>query len=129
MSFDWQQYYNLALALEADAAATAGTLAEAKIRSAISRAYYAAHHKSKQYVETTQRGVRIAPTGNAHQEVIDHLKHSRAHNDSKAGALLERLAKNRRDADYRPVFPGNVTATAQSTLMMAKNVRSRGTVP
>jgi uncharacterized protein (UPF0332 family) len=122
MSFEWTTYFELSKVLRDEAIAKEHPLAEAKLRSAISRAYYAAHHQSLKYVEATQKGVYIGRTGKAHREVVDYLKASKKNEDRMAGNLLDRVLIAREKADYRRPFPGNVKAAAQAALNDAEKV-------
>jgi hypothetical protein len=72
MNFDWSQYLTLAQEL-AGYSVTAHT--EAKLRSSVSRAYYAAFCKARDYVRN-ELGYPIPITGKAHNVVIDTLKTS-----------------------------------------------------
>jgi uncharacterized protein (UPF0332 family) len=121
MSFDWTTYFELSKVLYEEAIAKEGPLVEAKLRSAISRAYYAAHHKSLRYVEATQRGVYIGRTGKAHREVVDYLKTSKNVQDQAAGNSLDRVLSAREKADYKG-FQGNVKAATESALRDAEKV-------
>lgn len=122
MSFDWSGFLGIATAMYADAVATKGTpLTEAKLRSAISRAYYAAHHKSKVHVEKSP-GVRVSRSGKAHREVIDYLKASKHHPDQLAGVKLDRLLIARERADYFIKYPGDITQAADTAVKDAAKV-------
>jgi uncharacterized protein (UPF0332 family) len=115
MSFDWTTYFELSKALYQEATTSGAVLVEAKLRSAISRAYYAAHHNSARYVETTQKGVYLSRTGKAHREVVDYLKASKKSEDRQAGVLLDRVLSAREKADYK-AFPGSIQAATDAAL-------------
>jgi uncharacterized protein (UPF0332 family) len=99
------------------------SLVEAKLRSAISRAYYSAHHKAVVHVEETQK-VRIGRTGKAHREVIDYLKASRIHPEQVAGIDLDRLLLARERADYYSKYPGNLMQAAEAAVKTAQRILS-----
>jgi uncharacterized protein (UPF0332 family) len=96
IAFNWREYLTLAIELEE------GT-DEAKLRSSISRAYYAAYCSARNYMEgpckrTLKRGIP------AHQCVIEYFNGNR---DDKANCRRLQIAQNlirmreeRRMADY-----------------------------
>lgn len=53
MNFDWEEYFNLAKEL-------AGTTEEAKLRSAVSRAYYSAFCLARNYLRDIQQDPRLS---------------------------------------------------------------------
>src|ERR1051326_3332051 len=71
----------------------------AGLRSAVSRAYYAAHHHVKDFVESA--GVRIVGSGAAHADVWNHLTNVGDPDIERVGIDLTRLHAARIDADYR----------------------------
>ena len=68
MKFDWEEYFNLAQEL-------AGTNEEAKLRSAVSRAYYSAFCLARNYLRDIQQYPRLWRNKtydiNAHQYVAE----------------------------------------------------------
>lgn len=99
MSFPWQDYLALAQAL--GNAPRGDDLREAKYRSAISRAYYAAYHHALQYYQQTYR--RRPPAvrdGGVHKALCDALIASTTPSEQLGGGSLEELKANRHDADY-----------------------------
>jgi len=111
MSFDWSQFLNVAREL----AGTANTPAnqEAKLRAAITRAYYAAFIKTRNYLRD-QEGHLIPPTGDAHSYVSQQFELSVDPVRKTLGENLSRLRVYRRQADYVDTFPGlsGITGTA-----------------
>ena len=67
---------------------------EAKYRTSISRAYYAAHLTAHCKLKST--GIDFPKDSNIHYEVINHFKKK----DRHVSNMLYRLRKNRNDADY-----------------------------
>lgn len=67
---------------------------EAHYRSLINRAYYAAfgHVRNKLHISVSD--------GSVHKAVIQRLKTSESFEQAKAGAMLERLFKRRKECDY-----------------------------
>lgn len=105
MSFDWTHYLKVALFLrEQD-----GSMPEyeAYQRSAISRAYYAAHCTCRNYILNHKLG-SIANDGSAHRTVIQIFQSEKDFNKKQIGILLQMLLETRGNADYRNTFPGDI---------------------
>lgn len=99
MSFDGRAF--LTLAHELATATTAGTpdeLESARLRSAISRAYYAAFWRARAFL--MGEGERI-PRLDAHQAVIDAFRTSPYRARMTIGAHLGQLRADRNAADYQ----------------------------
>lgn len=71
----------------------------ARIRSTISRAYYAAHHVGADML--TQMGFRIEKGPGCHEDVCRRLNNSGDADVTKAGSQLGDLQSKRNKADYR----------------------------
>lgn len=97
MSFDWTEYFVLAQDL-AGQGVTSPT-EEAKLRSAISRAYYAAFCKARNHLRDRE-GCSIPDTGEAHAKVRDIFRDSPDKQRTRIGTELNRLREDRRKADY-----------------------------
>ncbi|MCK4418509.1 HEPN domain-containing protein [Candidatus Aerophobetes bacterium] len=96
MSFDWRLYIKLAdelINLQRDK-----SLAESYWRSAISRAYYGVFCLSRNFLLSKRITI---PRKNVHWFVIDRYKRSFDQNKKKIGIELDRLKKDRIDADYK----------------------------
>jgi uncharacterized protein (UPF0332 family) len=111
MSFDWSEY--LRVAKELAGSATPPANQEAKLRAAISRAYYAAFVKARNHLRDKQ-GHTIPKTGDAHRYVWEQFDLSPDPVRQTVAENLIRLRKYRRQADYVDTFPGlsGITATA-----------------
>lgn len=92
MPFDWTLYLGVAKAL----ASQAGD--EAALRSAISRAYYAAFGLAAARART--EGGAVPRTGEAHAEVWKHFESANDQYRRKIGQDGKRLRWRRRQADY-----------------------------
>jgi len=68
-------------------------------RTAVSRAYYAAHNFIKDFVESA--GVHVKESGAAHADVWNHLSNSGDAEIEQVGSDLCDLQSDRNDADYR----------------------------
>ncbi|MFZ2420001.1 MAG: hypothetical protein WBD79_11930 [Anaerolineae bacterium] len=119
MSFDWADYLKLAEALTRDPSSPGPE--EASLRTAISRAYYAAYRSASNLAAS--RG-ELVPAGLAsdHGLVINHFRYAADPVRQKIGAGLSRLRGNRNKADYDDVLSGRPAATAQSSVTLARNV-------
>lgn len=102
MSFDWSEYLDLAKEL-ASVATTANK--EAKLRSAISRAYYAAFIRARNHLRDRE-GQPIPRTSDAHSYVSHLFESSPDVVRQSLGGKLVRLRRFRRQADYVDAFPG-----------------------
>ncbi|MFB2879051.1 HEPN domain-containing protein [Floridanema aerugineum] len=115
MSFDWSNYLNLAQELAQE------TSDEAKLRSAISRSYYAAFIKARNFLR--HKDNLVIPQQNAHQYVITQFKNSPDRLRQKLGKRLERLRVYRNRADYEDVF-SNLVQKAEEALTLARRIIS-----
>jgi uncharacterized protein (UPF0332 family) len=111
MSFDWSEY--LKVAKELAGTATAPANQEAKLRAAISRAYYAAFIKARNHLREKERH-SIPTTGDAHKYVSDLFDLSPDPMRQSIAEKLARLRTYRKQADYVDIFPGlsGITITA-----------------
>jgi uncharacterized protein (UPF0332 family) len=90
MTFDPQHFLNLATNLASDAKYND----EARYRTAISRAYYAAYLVGRKKLELT--GYTFSREENTHQTVIGFIRRI----NPAIGDMLSKLRKKRNDADY-----------------------------
>ncbi len=84
MSFDLSDY--LTVAQELTAQSTASAIREAILRSAISRAYYAAFHKAQEHLLTP-----MTNPGNPHFYVTNEFETSTEPTRKKIGYMLHNL--------------------------------------
>ena len=119
MSFDWTDLLTLAEALKSDPNSPGPR--EASLRSAISRAYYAAFCVARNFGR--DRG-EFTPTGTGadHGLVRGHFLLSSDRTRRKIGADLDRLRDSRNKADYDDVLVGRPAPLAQSSIDRARNV-------
>jgi len=112
MSFDWCEYLTLAKELggRSDEAASS----EARLRSAVSRAYFAAYCSARNYLCDAD-GYQPPVTWEAQKQVIETLKGS-AHSKQRVwiGEKLVRLKNRRNTADYDDKVPGIVNMSQYS---------------
>lgn len=100
MSFNWSEYLGLAQQLAGKAQISATQ--ESRLRSAISRAYYAAFLLARNYLRD-EESISI-PEKQSHKFVIEQFKNSSEEVRKKIGKNLARLRFNRNKADYDDNF-------------------------
>lgn len=108
--FDWKDFLDLAERLSNE------TDEEAALRSAISRAYYAAYHAAATFV----RRSGLLPTGHSHArvwETLASLPNADVRDIGERGVALKRLRTN---ADYRATFPGDLKLLAVYSVTEAR---------
>ncbi len=107
MTFDWSEYLKLAQELAGDAANSPN--GEAKLRSSVSRAYYAAFCKARNHlrdIDGNQMLLKDPPTVNVHTYVRNQFKNSSDKSRKKIGNDLNRLRLHRNKVDYEDIVPG-----------------------
>ncbi len=120
MSFDWSEYLGLAQELSGQTASPASQ--EAKLRAAISRAYYAAFCKARNHLRDRE-GHAIPIGGKAHAYVRDKFKNSPDQLRSQIGHNLDRLRRHRNIVDYDDSVSGLLPMTSRD-LKLAQRVLS-----
>src|SRR5439155_21241311 len=90
---------------------------EASLRSAMSRAYYAAFNHSRLWL--TSHGAKIPTSGRAHQVVWDELE-TRGHGvEATVGRTLR---STRNSADYADILPFDAVKQAQLAVTQAQQI-------
>jgi len=120
MMFDWSDYLDLAKELAGLTASQATE--EAKLRSSVSRAYYAAFCKARNYLRDIE-GRSIPSTGDAHVFVRDEFRYSADRLRRKIGKNLNRLRIDRNKVDYDDSVTG-LSSMATMDLTIALKVIS-----
>lgn len=120
MRFDWQEYLKLAQEL---AGQSVKSNEEARLRSSISRAYYAAFCNARNYLHYIE-GHKIPSTSYAHRLVREQFKKSNDRLRRDIGIDMERLRQNRNKADYHNFVSGLQDMTCMS-LSLAENIISK----
>jgi len=121
VGFDWSEYLNLARELAGQATSISSN--EAKRRSAISRAYFAAFCSAKNHLEYKDHNAKIPPGGEAHGYVWRQFKESDNQLRREVGEDLNRLNTHRGKADYAPTI-SKIDDTTFTALLIAENVLS-----
>lgn len=120
MSFNWSEYLQLAQELVQTASRTPHQ--EARLRCAISRAYYAAFCSARNHLRDRENHT-IPLTGQAHMYVINAFRRSLDPARVRLGLDLDRLRIDRGRADYRDAVPG-LPSLAQADMLLANQVLS-----
>lgn len=129
MSFDWSEYLQLARYL---AAQDVSPSEEARQRSAISRAYYAAYHEVR--LLARQQGFQDSHAEN-HRNLIEYCLAEPRREWRNLGENLRRLRDKRNSADYDRRFERvdyhatTCISLAASVLDQVKSLRSRSAPP
>jgi uncharacterized protein (UPF0332 family) len=110
MSFNWLEYFNLAQELVGQTGTPAGQ--EARQRSAISRAYYAAFCQARNHLRD-QEGHPLPGDGQVHAYVRDQFRDSPDSRREQIGENLNRLRIDRNKADYEDSVPRLDTMTVR----------------
>jgi hypothetical protein len=120
MSYDWIEFLELAESLESGPDSPGPR--EAALRSAASRAYYAAFHQALEYA--TREGFAPAYTGDDHKRVQAHFRrHTPASKARRRIALeLDRLLAERHKADYRNDIGKRPESLASHAVGMATRI-------
>lgn len=118
MSFDWSEY--LSLAQELTRQATTSAMPEAGLRSAASRAYYAAFCRARNHLRDKEKHL-LPPGGQAHRYVQDQFKQSPDKLRNRIGHNLNRLRIDRNKADYDDHVVG-LSSMTQGDLVLAEQV-------
>ncbi|ACK73741.1 conserved hypothetical protein (plasmid) [Gloeothece citriformis PCC 7424] len=117
MTFNWEDY--LTLATELFGESSTSSIQEARFRSAISRAYYAAFNQARIFLES--RDKVIIPSVNVHKYVISQFQTSLDNRRHKIGNCLLVLRVYRNQADYDPdIIIKN--ETCQEALVLARRI-------
>jgi uncharacterized protein (UPF0332 family) len=120
VTFDWSEYLKLALELAGQALTPANK--EAKLRSSVSRAYYAAFCKARNYLRDIEG--HLIPFGpEAHQYVCDEFKKSADKLRRKIGWELDQLRTRRNRVDYQDSVTG-LPSMARVSLKSTQDVIS-----
>ena len=127
MRFDWSEYLNLAQELAATNSDCSGNR-EAKLRSAISRAYYSTFCRARNYLRDIEKDPTLFSKNgdiNKHQYVAKAFTSHRTKNKNmvKIGENLSRLRDLRNKADYEDTM-FNLPTQAKTALMLAQNIIS-----
>jgi uncharacterized protein (UPF0332 family) len=120
MSFDWLEYLRLAHQLVAPGPSAVSQ--EARLRSAISRAYYAAFKMAYNYLRDRDKTIVFVRT-DVHSLVLERYKYSPDRSHREIGVNLDRLRRERNRADYDDSIE-RLPDTAAKALLQAEKIIS-----
>ena len=120
MSFDWLDYIGLAEELAGQGKAVSSQ--ESRLRSAVSRAYYAAFCKAGNRLRD-QEDTKLPPF-DVHRFVWDQFKNSDSAARREIGTNGDRLKKDRVKADYDDTIP-NVASLTVKALRLSSQILNR----
>ena len=126
MNFDWSEY--LTLAQELASQTEGSSTQEARLRCAISRAYYASFRKARNHLRDKEgKSQTVLTQGNTHQKVIDIFtelyKEKKDIKYQKIAQFLRDLRSARNKTDYEDQV-ANLPKLSQTALLQAKEVIS-----
>jgi len=125
MKFDWSEYLKLAQELAATNSDSSDNK-EAKLRAAISRAYYSTFCLGRNYLRDIEKDPTLFRKNrdiNEHQYVAEKFINHRSKNKNmvKIGENLSRLRELRNKADYEDTM-FNLPTQAKTALKLADNI-------
>jgi uncharacterized protein (UPF0332 family) len=126
MIFDWEEFYYQAIDLSANRNTTPAdqvSLAnQADFRTAMSRAYYAAYHKAKAFLEVTKDPTLEIDEGGVHERLISRFTQNSLEDRRIMGAKLARIKTIRVVADYKEEIYGNIYSKAKIAIDTSKEL-------
>jgi len=127
MRFNWSEYLNLAQELAATNSDSSANR-DAKLRSAISRAYYSTFCLARNYLRDIEKDPRLFRKNrdiNEHQYVAEEFIYhpTKMKNMVKIGEKLSKLRELRNKADYENTM-FNLQKEARTALILAQNIIS-----
>ncbi len=120
MSFDWSEYFFLAQELAGHPTDRAGQ--EARLRAAISRAYYATFCSARNLLRDKD-SIAIPRNKNPHEFVISRFRKNQHPLRRKIGDDLDRLRRRRNKADYEDTIL-DIHRIAETALRLAQRTLS-----
>lgn len=120
MSFDWLDYLDLAEELAGQGKAVSSQ--ESRLRSAVSRAYYAAFCKARNRLRDQEK--LTMPPFDVHKYVWNQFKGSSARVRKEIGMNGDRLKKDRVKVDYDDTIP-NVASLTVKALRLSSQIINR----
>lgn len=118
MSFSWRDY--LSLAFELNGKTPHPYSLEARSRSAISRAYYAAFIEARNFLRDAE-GIAMPSDSSVHNFVISTFRASRQNRCRSIAEHLEKLRSYRNHADYDDVI-FRLNPRVRESLILANRV-------
>lgn len=99
---------------------------EADMRTAISRAYYAAFHKAREFLQSTRDNTPETLAGGMHERLISRFTNSSLAERRTMGAKLDRMKKLRHIVDYNYIiknkYNGNLYKLVDEVLLTTQGL-------
>jgi len=123
VNYDWSEFLRLAESLESSPDCPGPP--EAALRSATSRAYYAALQLACSFARS--EGFELSGQDSIHRDVPRHFRDTGTADPTRLliATNLKRLHKQRIKADYRDVFSGTCRALASMAVNRAKGIEQK----
>lgn len=121
--WNWDQYLELAKELKQTASNSAFT--EARLRSAISRAYYALFHTARQHLEMTGKVTFFQRGKYSHDDIINYYQNYHDGAYKKIGIALRALFINRKKADYDSIIRDDLNSLTEASILKAEDLKLR----
>jgi uncharacterized protein (UPF0332 family) len=120
--YDWNEYLEIAKELYSNRNNSPSNplRKQTMLRNAISRAYYAAFHKSQSYLVT--HGWNPPRDEGSHRSVINNVDKYKDANETAISTELDRAFTSRKRADYDNVFPVNIEKEADATIKRVSKI-------
>ena len=118
MSFAWPDFLTLARSLHQDPGCPGPD--EACLRSAVSRAYYAAYRTARDWAQS--QSFTVTKEGREHEAVRRYFNRHSNIVANKVGADLLRLSRARNRADYDALIKGSWPRQAKAAVKRAQGV-------
>ena len=112
MAFDWKTFLTLAQILVKQESN------DAALRSAISRAYYAAYIVARRHWETDNGPMQIGAS--SHKIIWDGYANRPGVIERRIATDGQTMFTHRKRADYDDVIPGDLVSTAKTVLILAE---------
>lgn len=122
MTYDWTDYLEISKELISTCSkkSVGGPRKETVLRTAISRAYYAAFHKCRDYLDSY--GDRLKEKG-THRDLIDKIDNHIQSGEVEVAMDLDRAFSSRKKADYKDTF-GGIEKESEATIKRVENIIS-----
>lgn len=125
VNFSWPEYLNVAKHLSGKSCVT---ITEARLRSSIGRAYYAAFCEARNYLRDVDHDPNLSTSNpqrnKTHWYVIRSFRNSTDPQRRQVAKLLSLLRDRRNEADYQDIFHGNLPKDVALALQRSQQIIS-----
>lgn len=122
--YDWNEYLEISKEFYSNRNYTPSNplREQTMLRNAISRAYYAAFHKSLSYLETHGWNPPRERDKGIHRSVINNVDNYKEANETAISTELDRAFTSRKRADYDNIFSVNIEKEAEATIRRVSKI-------